>query len=501
MPIPSSPALSDERRLSALRRYDILDTPPEQGFDDIVELAKQICRTPVALVSLVSDQRQWFKAKSGLDLCETPLSQSVCANAVAERRLLIIPDLAQDQRTQDNTLVTQSPYIRFYAGAPLTTSDGHILGTICVIDNVPRPDGLSAAEAGALMALARQVVSLLELRRSIIQRDIDEDRYRLLFNSISAGFCVVQVKFDGAENAIDYQFLDVNSSFERSTGIKAAAGQWMRTIAPQHEEFWFERCGQVALSREAMRFEGQAAALGRWFEVYAFPSGPKDQHQVGLLFTDVTEQRSARQAVIAAEQRLHEQQMLLNEELSHRMKNSFAMVQAIAIQTLRSVPDQEPVAAFIKRLHALSAAHDALLDQKWMAAEVDRVVKGVLATLTDPGRFDVSGPAIELGPRAALSTSLLLHELTTNAIKYGALSNENGTVSLSWGLTALDCEAEFSLTWREIGGPPVMAPDHKGFGSKLIAMGLVGTGGVDLRYLRSGLQAEFKAPLAQVQVS
>ncbi len=166
----ASSAVIDPERLSALDRYDILDTPAERGFDDIVSLACQLCRTPVALVSFVARDRQWFKARVGFNPCETPLSQSVCAHALGFDDLLVIPDLALDPRTAANTLVTGEPYLRFYAGAPLHTPEGISLGTLCVIDHEPRPGGLSPEQADALRALARQVMVQLELHRAVDNR-------------------------------------------------------------------------------------------------------------------------------------------------------------------------------------------------------------------------------------------------------------------------------------------------------------------------------------------
>ena len=161
----------EDGRLAALARYDILDTPAEPGFDDIVQLATQLCQTPVALVSLVDRDRQWFKARVGFDCAQTPLSQSVCAHALRQDGVLTIPDLTLDDRTRHNTLVTGPPYIRFYAGALLETPRGERLGTLCVIDTVPRPDGLTPQQSAGLEALARQVMAQLELRHAVRQRD------------------------------------------------------------------------------------------------------------------------------------------------------------------------------------------------------------------------------------------------------------------------------------------------------------------------------------------
>ncbi|GJD45999.1 hypothetical protein AFCDBAGC_3879 [Methylobacterium cerastii] len=161
----------DGARLAALDEYGILDTPAESGFEDIVLLASQACETPTALVSFVAKDRQWFKARIGFDPCETPLTQSVCAHALGRDGILVIPDLTRDPRTRDNALVTGDPQIRFYAGAPLHTQDGFALGTLCVIDSVPRPEGLTARQTATLTALARQVMVQLELRRAIENRE------------------------------------------------------------------------------------------------------------------------------------------------------------------------------------------------------------------------------------------------------------------------------------------------------------------------------------------
>ncbi|WP_375464231.1 PAS domain-containing protein [uncultured Methylobacterium sp.] len=190
-PIPDP---QEDARLAALAEYDILDTPAESGFDDIVLLATQACRTSVALVSFVARDRQWFKARIGFDPCETPLSQSVCAHALGRDELLIIPDLTLDPRTRDNTLVTGELRIRFYAGAPLRTREGLAVGTLCVIDTEPRPEGLTADEASALAALARQVMVQLELRRAIENREqalaaraLVEEQMRLAVDATGIG--------------------------------------------------------------------------------------------------------------------------------------------------------------------------------------------------------------------------------------------------------------------------------------------------------------------------
>ena len=155
--------LDEKKRLKVLWQYDVLDTVPEEVFDDLTELAARICEAPIALISLVDEKRQWFKSKFGTSLTETSRDVSFCTHAIHQHELFIVPDATLDGRFARNPLVTSEPKIRFYAGAPLITPDGHALGTLCVIDKVPR--SLRPDQQQALRILARHVVSQLELRR------------------------------------------------------------------------------------------------------------------------------------------------------------------------------------------------------------------------------------------------------------------------------------------------------------------------------------------------
>ncbi len=161
--MPSYPIPANEpERVAALRRYELLDTSSEQVFDDFAQLASFICGTPTALMTLVDEDRQWFKAKIGLELTETPRDQSFCTHTILSEDLLIVEDATADARFAANPLVTSNPHIRFYAGAPLIDSGGFGLGSLCVIDREPRR--LSPEQRHALQLLARQVVALCECR-------------------------------------------------------------------------------------------------------------------------------------------------------------------------------------------------------------------------------------------------------------------------------------------------------------------------------------------------
>ena len=156
---------SEQLRLAALQEYQIMDTLPEQAFDDLACLTSVICGTPIALVTLLDSQRQWFKAVHGLSTRETPLEHAFCAHAIHQEGVFLVPDARLDPRFSANPLVSGEPRIRFYAGAPLITPSGVALGTLCAIDRVPRV--LTAEQQDALAALARQVIRALEMRRTV----------------------------------------------------------------------------------------------------------------------------------------------------------------------------------------------------------------------------------------------------------------------------------------------------------------------------------------------
>jgi len=163
-----APILSkdDAARVSALQKYAILDSEPEQAFDDLTLLASYVCKTPIALIELIDEDRQWFKSRVGISATETSRDIAFCSTAIQQPDVLVVPDTLQDERFRTNPLVVSEPNIRFYAGAPLINEDGYALGTLCVIDRTPR--NLAVEQEAALKALSRLVLMQLEFRRNLI---------------------------------------------------------------------------------------------------------------------------------------------------------------------------------------------------------------------------------------------------------------------------------------------------------------------------------------------
>ena len=174
----AAPSTSTEAaRVASLNRYAILDSEPEQSFDDLVILAAHICQTPIATLSLVDDHRQWFKSKFGVEVKETPREVSICSHAIQQGDLFIVPDTLQDPRFRENPLVTGEPHVRFYSGTPLINEDGYALGTLCVLDREPRQ--LNTEQKEAINALGRLALRQMELRMNLqLLKEALNDRTR-----------------------------------------------------------------------------------------------------------------------------------------------------------------------------------------------------------------------------------------------------------------------------------------------------------------------------------
>src|SRR5688500_3684601 len=295
---PPAVPVNEERRLEVLRGYGVLDTPIEAAFDDLAQLAAAICGTPVALISLIDEQRQWFKAHVGWSVTETAREVSFCGHAIHQTDLFVVPDATADERFADNPLVTGDPHVAFYAGAPLIAASGEALGTLCVMDRIPRL--LSASQQDGLRALGRQVLSLLELRRRTAELMESERLLRTMFDSEPE--CVKLLDRDG-------KLLMMNRA-----GLAMIEAEQLDTVRGTCLYPLVATDQQEAIRDLTRRvFEGEEGSLQfqlvglkgttRWVETHAAPLLDDRGHVTALLgiTRDVTERRRAEEALRQSE--------------------------------------------------------------------------------------------------------------------------------------------------------------------------------------------------------
>lgn len=288
-----------------------------------------------------------------------------------------------------------------------------------------------------------------------------EARYRTLFESIDTGFCVIEVIFDAAGMAVDYVFLDANPAFVVQTGLDDAVGKPVRSLIPDHEEFWFEVFGRIARTGLPRRFEHRADAIDRWYDVYATRVGEPHEHKVAVLFAD-----------IKARRRTEEHQRVLLAELQHRVRNTLAVVRSIARRTAQKSESVDEMSAhFEGRLDAFARVQAMVTRNPASGVDLAGMIEDELVAhaVREGESVTLDGPEVSLAARPAEALSLAIHELMTNAVKYGALSTPAGRIAIGWRRT--DCD--LALTWRESGGPgPVTVPQREGFGLELLRRAL-----------------------------
>ncbi|MEH2002958.1 MAG: GAF domain-containing protein [Nostoc sp.] len=296
-------------RLEALRQYQILDTEPEEAYDNLAELAAFICGTPISLVNFIDENRQWFKAKVGLNVSEMPRSIGLSYLCQERRNFVVVPDTLADETLANNPVVTGYPYVRFYAGVPLITPKGDMLGTLCVIDQVPRE--LSQKQVEAFVALSRLVIDQLELRRHVAevsqvseklmaheqaarsQSEAARIRIANLLESITDGFFALDKK---------WQFTYINGQAERllqkNQNELLAKNIW--EVFPEiisttfHDEYH-----RAILEQVSVEFEEFFPSLNCWFQVHAYPA--KDG--LSVYFQDITQRRKTAEALRESKER------------------------------------------------------------------------------------------------------------------------------------------------------------------------------------------------------
>ncbi|MFL0585011.1 sensor histidine kinase [Sphingomonas olei] len=496
--LSSLPELDELERARVMELYDLAGARDEGLLDDLTAFAAELCQAPIALVSLVEQQDQFFLSRVGLDVDGTPRSQSFCAHAMHGHAVMEVVDATQDGRFRDNPLVTGDPFIRFYAGAPLVSREGTPLGAVCVIDTSPRSP-LNDFQRRGLEILATATISRLEARRvAREQREQraaladSEERFRTLADTMpQMVWSTLPDGYHDYYNARWYEFTGAPAGTTDGEGWndmfhpddQARAWQvWQHSLATgdayqiEYRLRHFDGTYRWVLGR-ALPIRDSRGRITRWFGTC----------------TDIHEQKLAL-----------EEREVISQELSHRIKNIFAVIGGLIQVAARAHPELVPLAADLRaRIAALGKAHDFVRPHSphsRPSAHQDSL-RGLLEQLfapyqAHPGeRLVISGTDIAVDDRAATPLALLFHELATNASKYGALSVAGGRV---WIAISRD-EATARIVWREEGGPGIDASAiAAGFGTQLIELSAVRQlGGAVVRDWRpTGLELVMEAPVA-----
>ena len=610
-------ALDDEDRLSALARSELMDSPTEEVFDRATALASRVLGAPVALLSLVDSNRQFFKSSTGRDTAkmrETPLTHSFCQHVVTSDDALRVNDARTDIRLRDNLAIEADGTVA-YLGVPVHDPDGVPLGSLCVSACEPRE--WKDAELETLRDIVAGVESELRARDALRRVETERARYRAIVDELPIGVAVAEVPSAAlvhtnrwgietlaeeiaADDATDYRglgaqhqdgsryrardyplvrsaisdetvvaepmlyrrsdgrvidlevssrrlsrptdgsaqlavatFLDVTernrvegearSYRERLARVLAATADPILaanadgtvTFANRAAEglvrggtvvgrdLWttfpdwvgtavWQAWADAVRSGEPGEAEIDEPRFGTSYEVRIYPQ----EGETIAFFRDIT-----------AERRVAEQRQLLVRELNHRVKNLFAVVSGMIAMTARATRTPTEMGAALRgRIAALSRAHDLIRPAVTMdnAAHSDVSLQTLVASIIDPhivhagDHIAIAGPAVTLSASGATNLALIMHELATNAAKYGSLSSPNGHLDVTWEVK----NEIVDLDWVESGGPKIeREPTSVGFGSSLIDLSIQRQmrGTVRREFLSGGFRAHITLPLAQLQ--
>jgi PAS domain S-box-containing protein len=480
-------ASADEAaRIAALHDMRVLDTAPDPRFDRIVRLAAQVFEAPRAAVILIDEHRLWMKAQLGFTGDEWPRRAALVETVLRRGEALYSGDVRADPRFAGATADSGSE-ARFYASAPLITPNGQIIGAVSVGDTKPHPDP-TATERLALEDLAALAMDEIvrDAEAAIARERSAVDRERVDLALSAAGLA-------------SYEWDLASDRLLVSERLRALAGLSDNSMAIDRGEVVLamvhpdDRERTQAIMREAIKGSGRYHHEHRVIR-------PKDGRTVWVASSGVIVRwpdGSPRRLIgvlqdITARKIAEDQRETLVAELDHRVKNVLAAVQSLAAQSARKASSLDGfLKTFAGRLKSMASAHELLTATRWRGASMHNIAAAELSGLA-PGQTRWEGPDLLLTPRAANAMSLALHELATNAVKFGALSTDAGRVEVRW--RRLD-DGGLGLHWSESGGPPVAPPTRRGFGATLLekVTGRELGGEAKIEHRREGVQVELTA--------
>lgn len=490
-------AAGEEARLGFLARYDPDSVADDPELHAIAAFAAKLCNTPIGLVSLVERERQRFLGRIGLKVSETPRPQSFCQHAMMKDRIMVVPDAANDPRFAANVLVTGAPHIRFYAGAPLVSEEGAPLGSLCVISPEPR-EGLTPLQKDGLRVLAGAVMRRLSARRHELEKLSGEEiaeqamiesdrRFQMLADAMP------QMAWSTDALGIPDYFNQRWFDFTGTTAGQHFNEDWVDLLHPDDQARASDVWSKAVTSGTPYEVEyrlRRADGEYRWTLARGLPVKGLDGRIVRWFGTntDIHETRL-----------LIESQQLLSRELNHRIKNIFSVVSGLVSFASRTHPESKGLAAELgDRIAALGRAHNyvrPIADEPANRIPFSALMKDLFAPYAADGnsRILVSGDDIEVGEASVTPLALAFHELATNAVKYGALSNDEGHVHLR-----VEDEGEWlRITWDEQDGPAIDRDvEARGFGSELIETAIVRQlrGEWDQEWRKNGVLVKLRLP-------
>lgn len=487
---PAAAYCGEDERLAVMASFGLEELSDDTDLQRIVDFAAHLCGAPIAMVSLVEEERQKFLARSGLDIAETPRSTSFCVTTMLGREVLVVPDATDDERFAAFAVVTGPEHVRFYAGAPLISSEGAPLGALCVIDTQPRPGGLTDLQREGLAMMADAVMRrLAQHRLDRVAKDVIAERERRLESIIDS---VPGIAWSADQKAnFDY----FNARWKDVTGSDPPriAADWRDFVHPDDFEdtlSTFSSAVQDTLAFESEWRLRQADGSYRWVLSRAVPMGEKNAARWFGTLIDIDDQH-----------RLSEARELLAGELSHRIKNIFAVISGLVAIKGRAHPEAAEFAADLSdTIKALGLAHDYVRPVEGRRGESLRdLLADLLAPYQDARseRITIGGADSAIGHRAATPLALIFHELATNSAKYGALSCEDSGIDIDISEEAGD---DLVIRWKENSQPcdETFDESREGFGSRLLRLAIEGQlgGRFERSFATDGLICEIAIPRA-----
>ena len=492
---PDPAKQEDAVRLPLLAGFGLDVLEDDDELQRIVRFAAKLCDAPTSTVSIVEERRQWFLARDGIEERETDRSVSFCGHAMLGDTIMVVPDAKEDPRFADNALVTGVPKIRFYAGAPLITSEGAPVGALCIFDSAPRPDGLTEIQEQGLKVLRDAVMRRLHARRRDLVRDAELQRSQDKLGALADSIPDIAWAAN-AEGEVDF----FNQRWYEYTGLDPSTppdNETSRSVFhPDDQEAYVDAWDEALASGQPFEQEfrvRRSDGTWRWMIGRGVPvhDSAGDVTQWFGTLTDIDDGH-----------RLSESRDLLARELSHRIKNIFAVVSGLVLLRARNRPELKDFAEELgEAIRALGRAHDFV---RPLGSEKGNELRGLLNVLMAPygigegKQVEVSGVTVKLGKRAATPLALIFHELATNSAKYGALSREEGRVTISLaerGDTVL-------IDWNETGAPGGKVPERSGFGSTLLDMSVKSQldGSMEREWGKDGLKVRLSIPAKSLAI-